>query len=461
MPTPAENLAIVGPPCYWKLQYGDPRQSSVKEASPTDLVNGFTDDPYFVSTSDNWCKMKVDVSAPTTSGSSYPRVELRELTKDGSQITWSSSDSDNHLDFEVRVNHLPPGKPQMSIAQIHDSSNQRIEVLADGTQLTWRVNGSSSGQPRVALPTTDTAMRLSCSNDTTHLYINDFTTPAFTTTAVTGTDLYFKVGSYVQSNTSNDPAGEYGDADFRNVRVYHPGYPQPSAPPPGGAPPPSPPPSPNPLPPPPAPATAGNPAAPSSALAAFMVPSLTIADGQLVHQEHLGRLNWNIDALCQLTTGKPSASGVAVKPLCRVQLVNNQSVIDGVPAGTQIVTWDMASADTDNMWNALGPATVIVRTAGWYRVRAQAAWASGSASERVVQIMLNGTVDPINVTSTRSVNPTSAGAIALTHQVTGVERLQAGAAVYCGVFQHTGSPLNLLANGGRGTWMTLAWEAPY
>lgn len=218
--TAADILGIAHQP-LWKLQYGLPGESGIHEVGPAELA-AFALDPWFAVTPDGWVTMKVQCDAATTSGSSYPRVELRELNADGSPAAWDSSKGRHTLDFEVRVGHLPPNKPQMSLAQCHDDQTQQIEVLADGTELTWRVNGESAGQPRLPLPVVGTAMRLEAVDGVTNLYVGDLTKPAMTTSSMRQSGVtYFKVGSYLQSNTDHDAATEYGSADFRNVRVFH------------------------------------------------------------------------------------------------------------------------------------------------------------------------------------------------------------------------------------------------
>lgn len=245
--TTADILGITGPQALWKLQYGLPGESGIHEVEPATLAT-FSLDPWFVATPDGFIQMRVEVNAGHTSGSTYPRVELRELKPDGSEAAWDNSTGHHYLDFEVRVDHLPPHKPQASLAQTHDGSSDIIEVLATGEKLTWRVNGSASGQKQLPLPVVGTPCRLEWIDGTTNLYVGDLTKPALTTTkAKKSKAAYFKAGMYLQSNTKDDAATEYGQASFRNVAVYHPGFVEP-APTPVPAPAPVPAPTPTPAP---------------------------------------------------------------------------------------------------------------------------------------------------------------------------------------------------------------------
>jgi hypothetical protein len=182
--------------------------------------------------------------------------------------------------------------------------------------------------------------------------------------------------------------------------------------------------------------------------------------GQLIHQHQLNTLSDDLDQLCRITQGKPAASGVAGKPLVKVILSGSQNVVSGADNTTMIAVWGAEVADTDGMWTpGAGADHLTINTAGWYRIVAQAQWSSGAASERVVQILVNGVADPLNVTSSSNELPATTGTHR--HQVVAYEHLAAGATVYCGIWQNSGSTLQLLTNGTWGTYMTAAWAAPY
>lgn len=182
--------------------------------------------------------------------------------------------------------------------------------------------------------------------------------------------------------------------------------------------------------------------------------------GNLVQQYQLNRISYDVDALCQIMAGKPAATGIGAKPVCKVLLSGSITVASGAGGTTQIVSWGQALYDTDGMFDAASNDHLTVKTPGWYRIFAGASWASAAAaSERVVQILVNGTGDPTNVTS--SDNTVLAAAQAYRHQCVAYEHLEAGAAIYCGVWQDTGAGLSLRQSGNYGTWLTAVWDAPY
>lgn len=195
------------------------------------------------------------------------------------------------------------------------------------------------------------------------------------------------------------------------------------------------------------------------ALPLLSVP--TFADASIVRFPDLNTLSYDIDALAQMTIGRPLASGASTKPLCKVNLNANQSVANNATAGaSEVIDWGRAVVDTDGMWSVNGATDFVqVQTPGWYWILLQVQWASGAAAARVCQIAVNGTADPLNVTS--SVNTLMGASGAVTQQCFAYEHLNTGAAVYGMSFQNSGSSLNMLANGNWGTYMTVAWADPF
>jgi hypothetical protein len=194
-----------------------------------------------------------------------------------------------------------------------------------------------------------------------------------------------------------------------------------------------------------------------------LVPSLittpTFVDGALVRQPTLNVLPYDIDALAQINLGHTADSAPASKPLTKLTLSAAQNIATGVAGTCTIVTWGTELYDTDNLWTSAAPDHITIRTAGWYRIIAQAVWASGVSSERVVQVLVGGTADPLNVAA--SSNLLTAASFGIHQQVVAYEHLQAGSTVYIGVYQDSGSTLALQTNGVWGTYVTAAYAAPY
>ncbi|MDH7445802.1 polysaccharide lyase family 7 protein [Aquimarina sp. 2201CG14-23] len=74
---------------------------------------------------------KAHCGGATTSGSSYPRSELRQMPG-GNDNYWSMNDY-QYLDVRVRATHLPVEKPEVSMVQIHGPGDEplRVEYRSD------------------------------------------------------------------------------------------------------------------------------------------------------------------------------------------------------------------------------------------------------------------------------------------------------------------------------------------
>jgi hypothetical protein len=181
----------------------------------------------------------------------------------------------------------------------------------------------------------------------------------------------------------------------------------------------------------------------------------SFVDGTFPHQADLNNYGSNIDALCQLTTGKTAASGVSSKPLCRVSLNANQSIPDST---ITVVSWNAAGANTDNMWVASQPTQLTVQTAGWYAILLQDSWTGATQSNRSCGIMINGTSEATNGVAKNWFAGSLNGP--WYHQVVAYEHLAAGATIYGYVYQVSGGALNLVTS-VPGTYLSARWDAPY
>lgn len=189
------------------------------------------------------------------------------------------------------------------------------------------------------------------------------------------------------------------------------------------------------------------------------MPAMTgltqFTDGVVVNAAGLNNITSNINTLALLAVGKPTSTLAAAKPLVQVRQTTARSVPSGV---NTTIPWDIAAANSDNMWSA--GATVTVQTAGWYDITLQVAWVSGAASLRAALIFLNGTAYPTNLAAEQDRTMAATGAIWLQAHL--LERLPAGATITGGYYQNSGAALNTdpsTANGG--VWMTAAWKGPY
>jgi Alginate lyase len=97
----------------------------------------FSDPNYFyVNQADDGVVFMAPANGAVTANTAYPRTELRQMAGSSgtSNASWKmDSKSTNSETVAESIQHLPEAKPQVVVAQIHDSSHDIIEVLADAT----------------------------------------------------------------------------------------------------------------------------------------------------------------------------------------------------------------------------------------------------------------------------------------------------------------------------------------
>lgn len=178
----------------------------------------------------------VPVNGAHTSGSEFPRTELREARPDGRLVTWRYPLAENQMVATLRVEAVPSSR-RMVIGQIHSNGSGSAEALPlvklvyqqrldkarvqalvrdrpddittrtytvyDGIPLgdtfTYRLGVSSSGVLSVQVENGQVSQQL----DTQWAYQG----------------LYFKAGLYLQDNRG--PASEGGRATFTDLSIRH------------------------------------------------------------------------------------------------------------------------------------------------------------------------------------------------------------------------------------------------
>ena len=114
----------------WKLQTINTADNTFKEISATKLVAGYSSDLFYTDSGDGSVVFKVPSNGATTSGSGYPRCELRQMT---AGANWAlSDDTEHYLYSECKVTNVADAKPQIIIGQIHGS-----EINSELIKLRW------------------------------------------------------------------------------------------------------------------------------------------------------------------------------------------------------------------------------------------------------------------------------------------------------------------------------------
>lgn len=183
-------------------------------------------DPYFKNNSTNTGVLfRAHTGGATTSGSGYPRSELREMTSNGTtNASWSSGSGTHTMEIDQAITHLPVVKPHIVAGQIHDAGDDVIVFRLEGQKLFIDINGTDG-------PTLNSAyvlgtrfkVKFVVSGNQTKCYYNDVLKY---TLSKSYSGAYFKAGAYTQSSCTGTPGSSescsaYGEVVIYNVTVTH------------------------------------------------------------------------------------------------------------------------------------------------------------------------------------------------------------------------------------------------
>lgn len=198
-----------------------------EDESPTNVeqpeLATFAVDPWFVPTPD--CvsvQFRAAVNGVTTSGSSYPRSELREM-RGSAKASWSSTSGTHTMVIRQAITRLPNDKPHVVAGQIHDSSDDVSVFRLEGRNL-YLTNGDNSHYKLITSTYTlgtEFEAKFVVSGGSIRAYYNG-TLQATIQKSFSGG--YFKAGAYTQANCSNSsPCGtsNYGQVMIRSLTLTH------------------------------------------------------------------------------------------------------------------------------------------------------------------------------------------------------------------------------------------------
>lgn len=185
-------------------------------------------DPWFmVMPEDNGVRFRAPVNAVTTTGSSYPRSELREMTGKGMvKASWSSTSGTHTMFLDQAITSVPKKKKHVVAGQIHDANNDVIVIRLEYPNLYVNVNGKNKSKLDSAYVLGKRfTVKFMVSEGKTSVYYNNSATPAYTLNKKYS-DAYFKTGAYTQSNCSKEGSllchdDNYGEVVVYDIRVLH------------------------------------------------------------------------------------------------------------------------------------------------------------------------------------------------------------------------------------------------
>jgi|688.fasta_scaffold00232_90 PKD repeat protein len=222
----------------WKITLPIGSNESPIEVKPTDKspqipIKEFKHDEYFHLNADkSGVVFKAHAGGVTTSGSGYPRSELRERVNNGAEdANWTSSSGKHAMYIEQAVLNLPVKKPHVVVGQIHakkkgSSRNDDIVVFRlEGKKLYINADGTSND---VVLTEnyelgTKFSVGLEVQNNKIKFYYNGSLVNHVMDSEFTNS--YFKAGMYTQSNCRDngefpeDACDAYGESVIYKLKV--------------------------------------------------------------------------------------------------------------------------------------------------------------------------------------------------------------------------------------------------
>jgi hypothetical protein len=184
----------------------------------------FTINPFFHNNSDNTGVIfQANTGGATTSGSGYPRSELREMTNNGAtNASWSSTSGTHTMEIDQAITHLPVVKPHIVVGQIHDANDDVIVFRLEGSKLFMDHNGAD-GTTLTSNYVLGTRFKVKfvVSGGKVMSYYNGTLMETYTKSF---SGAYFKAGAYVQSSchtVSGESCSAYGEVVIYNVTVTH------------------------------------------------------------------------------------------------------------------------------------------------------------------------------------------------------------------------------------------------
>ncbi|MEV0226009.1 chondroitinase-B domain-containing protein [Streptomyces sp. NPDC050704] len=200
-----------------------------EEESPTNVYQPelatYANDPWFTTADDCAAvRFRAPVNGVTTSGSKYPRSELREMTDSGeTKASWSSTSGTHTMVIDQAITDLPKKTPNVVAGQIHGGSDDLSVFRLEGTKL--YVTDGDEKHHRLVTENYELGTRFQAkfvvSDGKIKAYYNGVLQ---TTLSKNFSGAYFKAGAYTQANCDNsDPcsADNYGQVKIYDLNVTH------------------------------------------------------------------------------------------------------------------------------------------------------------------------------------------------------------------------------------------------
>lgn len=205
----------------WKETLPLGESEKPREIKQTEL-NTFKISPWFIAAEDkSFVQFRAPVDGVTTSGSGYPRSELREMTDSGKKnASWSSTSGTHTMSIDQAITAVPKTKKHVVAGQIHDADDDVIVIRLEYPNLYVNVDGDN-------VKTIDSnyelgkrfTVKFEVKDGKTNIFYNGESSPTYTLDK-SYSGAYFKAGAYTQSNCSREASGDCNESNYGEVRIY-------------------------------------------------------------------------------------------------------------------------------------------------------------------------------------------------------------------------------------------------
>jgi hypothetical protein len=223
LPTLAKNVAMAMPSQLIDTNEWYLTLPTGKEGSP-DTIQGsqlakYHSQYYQLNGAKDGVVFTADTAGATTSGSKYPRSELREMV--GSEkASWDGRKGRHTMDIVEAITQTPTAKPDVIAGQIHATTDDLMQIHLSGEKLTVKYDDGHKFvdlDPNYRLGTMF-AVRIESAEGRVKVWYNGALKADLPISSSTS---YFKAGVYTNSNPSKGDSSGEGQVVIKSLAVRH------------------------------------------------------------------------------------------------------------------------------------------------------------------------------------------------------------------------------------------------
>jgi hypothetical protein len=201
---------------YLTLPTGEPGSPDTVEG---DRLKTFSNDFFRLTPNRKGIVFAANAGGVTTENSEFPRSELREMNG-AEKAAWSNTTGTHTLEVCEAVTKVPDGKPEVVAAQIHDGSDDVMQIrLEDRTLMVQYDDGAKSVVLDKAYQLgTPYQLRIVAADRKVTVTYNGEQKAEL---PLSGSRWYWKVGAYVQANQERSDPQDLGEVIVYSSQITH------------------------------------------------------------------------------------------------------------------------------------------------------------------------------------------------------------------------------------------------